>query len=199
MQTTSLGIHNNTREKMKPKTVCKESLDLTGSIATSSIASEFKSCNCVKNSNILRPSILGSIDGLITSFVIIAGGIAGNVSKNSVVLIGFSSLFADAFSMGTSEYLSSRTETSVSQSLLLGFSCFISFICFGIIPLVGYSVASSETEFIVCVSLFFASLVFVSIIRSLFTKTLISYSVLETILLGSFAGGIAYSIAYFAH
>ena len=84
----------------------------------------------VKIKSYLRPLILGSVDGIITSFVIIAGGIAGSVSKNSVIIIGFSSLIADAFSMGTSEYLSSRTEYSIKESLIHGFSCFISFILF---------------------------------------------------------------------
>ena len=46
---------------------------------------------------IVRPFVLGSIDGLVTSFVILASGFAGNVIKSSVLTIGFASLVADAF------------------------------------------------------------------------------------------------------
>ena len=147
---------------------------------------------------ILRPIILGSIDGLITSFVIIAGGIAGNVSKNSVIIIGFSSLVADAFSMGTSEYLSSRTQTSIRNSVVLGFSCFSSFIIFGIVPLLGYSLAN-RFEFVFSAVLFLICLIIVSLLRKCFTPAHIVHSIIETTLLGSFAGGIAYGVAYLSH
>ena len=147
---------------------------------------------------ILRPTILGSIDGLITSFVIIAGGIAGNVSKNSVIVIGFSSLVADAFSMGTSEYLSSRTQTSIRNSVILGFSCFSSFILFGIVPLLGYSLAN-RFEFVFSAVFFIVCLIVVSLLRNCYTSTHVIYSIIETIVLGSFAGGIAYGVAYLSH
>ena len=55
-----------------------------------------------------EPAVLGAVDGLITSFVIVASGAAGALDKQSVVVVLASSLVADAFSMGVSEYLSSR-------------------------------------------------------------------------------------------
>ena len=149
----------------------------------------------IKAKSYLRPLILGSVDGIITSFVIIAGGIAGDVSKNSVIVIGFSSLIADAFSMGTSEYLSSRTEHATKKSIIHGFSCFISFVFFGIIPLIVYSVSSvfelgsSILAFIVC-------LIMMALLKSYILNTFILSSLLEIILLGSVAGGIAYGVAF---
>lgn len=156
-------------------------------------------------SSALKPLILGSVDGLITSFVIIAGGIAGDVSKNAVMIIGFSSLFADAFSMGTSEYLSSRTQSSFRESILFGVACFSSFALFGAIPLLGYSFAEQDFEFTISLLLFLFSLFCVSILRTYFvsskalTSSGICSSILEILVLGSFAGAIAYVIAYLSH
>ena len=156
-------------------------------------------------SSALKPFILGSVDGLITSFVIIAGGIAGDVSKNAVMIIGFSSLFADAFSMGTSEYLSSRTQSSFGESILFGVTCFSSFAVFGAIPLLGYSFAEQDFEFIISLLLFLFSLSCISLLRTYFvsakalTSSGICSSILEILVLGSFAGAIAYGTAYLSH
>ena len=188
MKTGSIGIHNNPPTKKYKTTLTPVSEEVN--IAEPTL------CDL---KTILRPTILGSIDGLVTSFVIIAGGIAGNVSKNSVIIIGFSSLVADAFSMGTSEYLSSRTQTSVGNSLILGISCFSSFMIFGIIPLLGYSLAK-QFEFVISVALFLVSLLIVSILRyKLAGSKNIVFSLLEIMLLGSVAGGIAYGVAYLSH
>ena len=67
-----------------------------------------------------RPIVLGAIDGLITTFVIVATALTGRVGPIVVGTVGIASLLADAFSMGVSEYLSSRLETSVSEAALLG-------------------------------------------------------------------------------
>lgn len=148
-----------------------------------------------KIKNYIRPIILGSVDGIITSFVIIAGGIAGNVSKNSVIIIGFSSLIADAFSMGTSEYLSSRTEYTIRESVIHGISCFISFILFGMIPLIVYSL-SSVFELGSSILSFMACLILIALLKSYISSILAWSSLLEIIALGSVAGGIAYGVAF---
>ena len=149
--------------------------------------------NRLKNN--IRPLILGSVDGIITSFVIIAGGIAGDVSKNSVIIIGFSSLVADAFSMGTSEYLSSRTSYSVKQSLIHGFSCFISFLIFGSIPLIAYSITPAF-EFVSSALSYVACLIIIAILKSYISNAYFLSSLLEILTLGLIAGGIAYAVAF---
>lgn len=147
---------------------------------------------------ILRPLILGSIDGIITSFVIISGGIAGEVTKKSILIIGFSSLFADAFSMGTSEYLSSRTEHNAYRSFAHGISCFLSFIFFGLIPLITY-ILSGKYKLITCIVSYILSLIMIGLFQSLIVRQIKITYFLEIFLLGIIAGGISYVIAHASH
>lgn len=54
----------------------------------------------------LRPTVFGTVDGLVTNASLIAGLGGGGVSAHTVVLTGVAALVAGAFSMGTGEYIS---------------------------------------------------------------------------------------------
>jgi len=54
--------------------------------------------------------IFGGLDGILTSFAIVAGAAGGNLSTNVVLILGFSNIFADALAMGVGEFLSSKAE-----------------------------------------------------------------------------------------
>ena len=54
----------------------------------------------------LRPTVFGTVDGLVTNASLIAGLGGGRVSAHTVVLTGVAALVAGAFSMGTGEYIS---------------------------------------------------------------------------------------------
>lgn len=56
----------------------------------------------------LKPVIFGGLDGILTSFAIVAGSAGGNLSPEVVLILGFSNIFADALSMGVGEFLSSK-------------------------------------------------------------------------------------------
>merc|ERR1740139_1321564 len=58
----------------------------------------------------LKPMIFGGLDGILTSFAIVAGAAGGSLSPNVVLILGFSNIFADALSMGVGEFLSSKAE-----------------------------------------------------------------------------------------
>ncbi|CAB9496029.1 Vacuolar iron transporter 1 [Seminavis robusta] len=57
---------------------------------------------------LLKPIIFGGLDGILTSFAIVAGSAGGNLSPNIVLVLGFSNIFADALAMGVGEFLSSK-------------------------------------------------------------------------------------------
>mmetsp|Transcript_11348 Transcript_11348/g.26306 ORF Transcript_11348/g.26306 Transcript_11348/m.26306 type:complete len:243 (+) Transcript_11348:40-768(+) len=59
---------------------------------------------------LLKPTIFGGLDGILTSFAIVAGAAGGNLSSEVVLILGFSNIFADALSMGVGEFLSSKAE-----------------------------------------------------------------------------------------
>jgi len=59
---------------------------------------------------LLKPIIFGGLDGILTSFAIVAGATGGTLSPSVVLILGFSNIFADALSMGVGEFLSSKAE-----------------------------------------------------------------------------------------
>lgn len=58
----------------------------------------------------LGDAILGAVDGSVTTFAVVAGVVGGGFSGAVVVVLGFAKLLADAFSMGVSNYLGTRSE-----------------------------------------------------------------------------------------
>lgn len=59
---------------------------------------------------LLKPIIFGGLDGILTSFAIVAGAAGGRLPPSTVLILGFSNIFADALSMGVGEFLSSKAE-----------------------------------------------------------------------------------------
>lgn len=44
----------------------------------------------------MKPIIFGGLDGILTSFAIVAGAAGGGMSPTVVLVLGFSNIFADA-------------------------------------------------------------------------------------------------------
>lgn len=70
----------------------------------------------------LREVVYGGIDGIITTFAIVAGftgatgsGEIGVIPIAVVLIFGLSNLFADGFSMGVGEFLSTRASTKLYE------------------------------------------------------------------------------------
>eukprot|EP00591_Stephanopyxis_turris_P011029 CAMPEP_0195514446 /NCGR_PEP_ID=MMETSP0794_2-20130614/5827_1 /TAXON_ID=515487 /ORGANISM="Stephanopyxis turris, Strain CCMP 815" /LENGTH=286 /DNA_ID=CAMNT_0040642695 /DNA_START=106 /DNA_END=966 /DNA_ORIENTATION=- len=56
----------------------------------------------------LKAVIFGGLDGILTSFALVAGSAGGSLPCGVVLILGFSNIFADALSMGVGEFLSSK-------------------------------------------------------------------------------------------
>ena len=68
---------------------------------------------------ILKPKhlsdfVYGGIDGAVTTFAIVAGVAGAGLSSSIVLILGFANLFADGFSMATSNYLSTKSKLESS-------------------------------------------------------------------------------------
>ncbi len=57
----------------------------------------------------LGDAVLGGVDGIITTFVVVAGSAGGRLSTQVVVVLGLANLIADGFSMAVSNYLGTRS------------------------------------------------------------------------------------------
>jgi VIT1/CCC1 family predicted Fe2+/Mn2+ transporter len=58
----------------------------------------------------LADAVLGGIDGCVTTFAVVAGAEGGQFSGVVIVVLGFSNLLADGFSMAASNYLGTKSE-----------------------------------------------------------------------------------------
>lgn len=58
----------------------------------------------------LADGVLGGIDGCVTTFAVVAGAVGGELSGVVIVVLGFSNLLADGFSMAASNYLGVKSE-----------------------------------------------------------------------------------------
>jgi len=64
----------------------------------------------------LRPAVFGVVDGLVSNFALIAGVAAASDTAKPVVLAGVAGLIGGAFSMGTGEYVSVRSQNESMQA-----------------------------------------------------------------------------------
>ena len=99
------------------------------------------------NDKYLGSVVYGGVDGIITIFNIISGVEGAQLKYYVIFILGISSLISDAVSMGFSDYLSLNAENKVDKtrdpeekmdSRKSGLITFLSFILFGLIPLLTY-------------------------------------------------------------
>ena len=53
--------------------------------------------------------VLGGVDGVVTTFAVVAGSAGGQLPVATVIILGLANLVADGFSMGISNYLGTRS------------------------------------------------------------------------------------------
>lgn len=152
-------------------------------------------------STTLRSAVLGGVDGVITSFAIVAASDVGDLGARTVVVVGFSSLVADAASMAASEYLAVsaedalRAETAL-RPILSGVTCFLSFVTCGLVPLLTYLTTSSLVS---CASFSITTLMLLGAGRAMLSNEALVRTLVQTATLGSIAGGIAYGVGALSH
>jgi VIT1/CCC1 family predicted Fe2+/Mn2+ transporter len=59
--------------------------------------------------------ILGGVDGVVTTFAVVAGSAGGQLSGAIVIILGLANLVADGFSMAVSNYLGTRSRQEEIQ------------------------------------------------------------------------------------
>ena len=60
--------------------------------------------------------MFGGLDGIITTFAVVAASVGGNLSSDVILLMGFANLIADGLSMGFGDYLSSQAEVDYTKA-----------------------------------------------------------------------------------
>jgi VIT1/CCC1 family predicted Fe2+/Mn2+ transporter len=98
----------------------------------------------------IRDLVYGAIDGLITTFAVVAGVSGGGLPARAVLIIGASNLLADGLSMGVGNYLGIRSQEGARRAQNLpeeealparhGLATFAAFVAAGVLPLFAYTV-----------------------------------------------------------
>eukprot|EP00128_Syssomonas_multiformis_P015837 Colp12_sorted_trinity150504_noHs@31923 len=58
----------------------------------------------------LKAIVFGGLDGIITTFAVVAAAAAADLSRGAVLIVGFANLIGDALAMAVGDYLSSKAE-----------------------------------------------------------------------------------------
>jgi VIT1/CCC1 family predicted Fe2+/Mn2+ transporter len=150
----------------------------------------------------LRDLVYGAIDGIVTTFAVVAGVAGGALSTRAVLVVGAANLIADGLSMGVGNYLGIRSQESARAAQGLpeeeasparhGIATFLAFVVAGAIPLFPYLVRAADSARL-STFLTLAALFGLGSLRSLVTVDRWWAAGLEMLGLGALVAGAAYA------
>lgn len=162
----------------------------------------------------IKNIVYGGIDGIVTTFAVVASGSGASLSIGILLILGFANLIADGFSMGFGDFVSSLAEQEYLQkqynhkmtlsttSIALGSLCtFFSFVIFGFLPLLTYILAFyfpylHAHSFFIATVLTAITLFFLGSVKVYFTGKNWFRSGIEMVLMGGFSAFTAYGIGH---
>lgn len=149
--------------------------------------------------------VYGGIDGVITTFAVVAGSVGAGLGTNVIVILGFANLLADGFAMSIGAYLSANSErdknqelTSSKSPLFVGISTYISFLIMGFIPLLIYVIdLLHDIEWnLFLIASILTGLVFIIIgsLKAYVTNGNYLKGIMQTLILGTIAAVVAFYV-----
>ena len=156
----------------------------------------------------LRDIVFGAIDGIVTTFAVVAGVAGGSLSGPVVLVVGSANLIADGLSMGVGNYLSIRSHESARMRLDLpeeeaapvrhAIATFAAFVVAGVVPLLPYAFsAPAELRFDLSIVFTLIALFAVGSLRSLVTVQSWPLAGAEMLALGATVAAVAYGAGAF--
>ncbi|WFM79007.1 VIT1/CCC1 transporter family protein [Streptococcus pluranimalium] len=144
----------------------------------------------------------GGLDGIITTFAVVAGATGGNLGTTAIVILGFSNLLADGFSMAAGDYLSSTTEDhdEPRHALKNAIATFLAFNIFGLVPLFAYLLLEQFTQMprhwtlILASTIVSLALTALGWVKATITRQSLKVEITRTLIVGLLAAGVAYGI-----
>jgi VIT1/CCC1 family predicted Fe2+/Mn2+ transporter len=64
----------------------------------------------------IKSLVYGGMDGIITTFAVVAGVAGASLSSNIILILGIANLLADGFSMAVGDYLSTKAEMEYNKN-----------------------------------------------------------------------------------
>ncbi len=156
----------------------------------------------------LSEFVYGGIDGAVTTFAVVAGATGARFDTKILLVLGFANLIADGFSMGVGSYLSTKSQIQLMAKngksvanepspIINGLSTYFSFILVGLVPLFAYTVdaifgLNNQNLFVISIGLTALAFAAVGYLKSKVAKAPIIRAIVETLILGLIAAGLAY-------
>lgn len=145
--------------------------------------------------------VYGSIDGTVTTFAVVAGVAGAALSPIIVLILGFANVFADGFSMASSNYLSERSKDDHDkiEAFKTSLATFFAFVIIGLIPIIPYMFQIHGDDISVFqFSCIFTGLTFLGIglARGHVTKENKFHTAFETLAVGGIAAAISYYVGF---
>jgi VIT1/CCC1 family predicted Fe2+/Mn2+ transporter len=158
-----------------------------------------------EKASLLRDTVFGANDGIITTFAIVAGSAGASLPARVVLILGFANLFADGLSMATGNYLGIKSEMEYQEAenskgevhspLKHGTVTFVSFFFAGLLPLLPYLGCCGD-KFLMSSLVVVVTLFGIGSLRSRFTHKDWFISGLEMLAIGGFAALVAYFVGH---
>lgn len=151
--------------------------------------------------------IYGGIDGVVTTFAIVAGVVGAGLNPGIILILGFSNVLADGFSMASSNFLSARAEqrlggNNTKKPFKTASVTFISFVLLGTAPLIAFLLQFlfgwfQGDQFLVSCILTSAAFVVIGFIKGGITGQNRIRASFETLLIGGIAALVSYFVGSF--
>lgn len=157
--------------------------------------------------------VYGGIDGVVTTFAVVAGVKGASLALPVILILGFANLVADGFSMAVGKYLSDKSSKDHLNKkgsdhaeninpFKGGLYTFISFNVVGLVPLLAYIFRpvlgiTDEFTFTLACILTLIALFVIGFVKGRVDKTPQFKAGFQTMLIGGFAAVIAFGIGSF--
>ena len=158
----------------------------------------------------LSQLVYGGIDGIVTTFAVVAASVGASLSSSVVIILGLANLVADGISMGISSYLAEKSERAMDMKnnkhhekhinpAKAGMATFAAFVVVGFVPVVIYVVDyifDLKLRNLFTWSSALAALAFIGVgwLKSYVADEPKLLAIMETLTLGAIAAGVAYFI-----
>lgn len=148
------------------------------------------------NKEYFQSAVFGVNDALVSTTGVIVGVSAGTGDKHLIILAGVVTILVEALSMGSGQYLSSKsahqynndhhTQTSVMSGIIM----FFSYIGGGLVPLLLILLAPVEYSIVAAISGALIGLFVLGYVKGRLVKASPLRSALEIVIIGGLAAGI---------
>lgn len=151
--------------------------------------------------------VYGAFDGIVTTFAVVAASAGAGLPAGVIVILGIANLIADGFSMGSSAYLSAKSEFRLDKenhhatAYKMGIATFVAFLAVGLVPIIPYLFevilklqGNLNILFVTSSVLTVIAFTCIAVVKAKSAKTNVWHSIIETVVLGAIAASLAYFV-----